>query len=165
MSCNCTEHETSKPEVSEARVQEIIDFHKGRPGPLIPILDEVQAEIGWLPKWALVTVARGLKVPVADVYGVASFYSFFRLQPVGRTKIQCCMGTACYVRGSQQILDALERKLNVKVGGTTADGRFTLEGVRCVGACSLAPVIVTGEETHAAMDTTKLDKMLNSCPP
>jgi len=152
-------------EVNEARVLEIVERHQDRPGPLIPILDEVQELIGWLPKWAIIAVARGLNVPQADVYGVASFYHFFRLVPPGRTKIQVCMGTACYVRGSQQILDALERKLGIKAGDTTADRRFSLESVRCVGACSLAPVIVTGEDCHAKMTTAKLDKMLDACDP
>lgn len=150
-------------EVNEARVLEIVERHQDRPGPLIPILDEVQELIGWLPKWAIIAVARGLNVPQADVYGVASFYHFFRLVPPGRTKIQVCMGTACYVRGSQQLLESLERKLGVKPGETTPDRRFTLEAVRCVGACSLAPVIVTGETTHASMSADKIDRMLKSC--
>lgn len=144
-------------------VHDIVARHAGRPGPLIPIMDEVQAALGWLPRWAMVEIAKQLEIPQADVYGVATFYHFFRLVPPGRTKIQVCMGTACYVRGSQQLLDSLERKLGVKAGETTPDRRFSLESVRCVGACSLAPVIVTGETTHASMTTDRLDKMLASC--
>lgn len=162
MACECREVERT---AEQTRVEEIVARHRGRLGPLIPILDEVQTELGWLPRWAMVAVARGLGVPVANVYGVASFYSFFRLSPPGRTRVQVCMGTACYVRGSQQILDALERKLGVKAGATTSDRRFSLESVRCVGACSLAPVIVTGEDCHAKMTTAKLDKMLDACDP
>jgi NADH-quinone oxidoreductase subunit E len=159
MPCQCSAVE----EVSEEQVLEIVRRNQGRPGPLIPILDEVQNLIGWLPKWAIVAVAKGLGIPVADVYGVASFYHFFRLVPPGKTKIQVCMGTACYVRGAKQILESLERKLGVRAGETTADRRFTLEAVRCVGACSLAPVIVTGDVTHGSVTTTKLDKILESC--
>lgn len=162
MACECREVERT---AEETRVDAIVARHRDRPGPLIPILDEVQEEFGWLPRWAMVSVARGLGAPVADVYGVASFYSFFRLSPPGRTRLQVCMGTACYVRGSQQILDALERRLGVKAGETTPDRRFSLESVRCVGACSLAPVIVTGEDCHAKMTTAKLDKMLEACDP
>lgn len=156
MACEC--HATE--EAAEQQILDIVEAHKNRPGPLIPILDEVQASLGWLPKSAIITIARSLGVPVADIYGVASFYSFFRLVPPGKTKIQVCMGTACYVRGSQQLLDALERKLKIKAGETTPDRQFTLESVRCVGACSLAPVIVTGEDCHAGMTSAKIDKML-----
>ncbi len=161
MACECTAPE----EVSERDVLEIVQAHKSRPGPLIPILDEIQTKLGWLPKWALIAIARELGVPVADIYGVASFYSFFRLTPPGRTRIQVCMGTACYVRGSAQLLDALERKLKIKAGETTPDREFTLESVRCVGACSLAPVIVSGEDCNAGMTTAKIDKMLKACAP
>jgi len=157
MTCKCAEREEK---FTEQEVLDVIASYRDRPGPLIPVLEEVQEKIGWLPKWSLQTIAKGLDVPVAEVYGVASFYHFFRLNPPGRTKVQCCMGTACYVRGAQQLLDSLERKLDVKVGQTTEDRKFTLEAVRCVGACSLAPVVVVGGDCHASMTTKKLDKML-----
>ncbi|MEI6915902.1 MAG: NAD(P)H-dependent oxidoreductase subunit E [Armatimonadota bacterium] len=159
MACECSELQ----EATENRILNIIASNKDRPGPLIPILDEIQRELGWLPKWALVNVSKQLAIPVANIFGVVSFYSFFRLIPPGRTKIQICMGTACYVRGSQLLLDALERKLEVKAGETTGDQRFTLESVRCVGACSLAPVVMTGEKTNASVTVAKLDRMLDGC--
>lgn len=161
MSCQCE----MVQEATEEQVDRIVARHKDRPGPLIPVLDEVQSLVGWLPKWSLVRIAKGLDLPTADVYGVASFYHFFKLVPPGKVKVQVCMGTACYVRGSQQLLDSLERRLGIKAGETTGDRKFTLESVRCVGACSLAPVIVTGEDCHASMTTTKIDKMLKAADP
>jgi len=142
------------------QVDRIIAEHKGRPGALIPVLEQVQELLGYLPMPVQLVVADGLDIPVANVYGVVTFYSFFTMVPRGRHNIRVCLGTACYVRGGQKILEKLEEKLCIEPGGCTADRRFSLETVRCLGACGLAPVIVSDNDTHGQMKPTKLDGVL-----
>ncbi len=130
------------------RLDEVIAKHKALPGALIMILHKAQLIFGYLPEEVQRYVAKALEIPLADVYGVTTFYSYFSLTPRGKHRIAVCMGTACYVRGAGDLVAAFERELGVKVGQTTPDGLFTLEASRCIGACGLAPVLTVGEDVY-----------------
>jgi NADH:ubiquinone oxidoreductase subunit E len=127
---------------------------------LIPLLQEAQADAGYLSRDAMSAIARHLRLSPAKVYGVASFYNQFRFQAPGRFVIQVCRGTACHVKGSLPLLEALQRELRVKPGGTTKDGLFSLETVACIGVCGLAPVICVDGEFHAGVTPDKLKRIL-----
>jgi NADH-quinone oxidoreductase subunit E len=127
---------------------------------LIPILQDVQAHYGYLPPESLDEVAEYLHLSVHDVFGVATFYSQFRFHPPGKHCLKVCEGTACHVRGSDQILTALSRKLGVRPGGTTADRKFTLERVMCLGSCALAPAVVIDTTVYGRMTRAKIDRLL-----
>ncbi len=131
------------------KIDEVIDKYKGKYGALIPVLKETQDVCGYLPKKVQHRIAEGLHLPSSQVYGVVSFYAFFTTVPRGKHVIRVCLGTACYVKGSKQVLEKLEKELDVKVGGITKDRKFSLEAVRCLGCCSLAPAMVIDEDTHA----------------
>jgi NADH:ubiquinone oxidoreductase subunit E len=143
-----------------AKVDEIILSHTGKPGSLIPVLEQVQEVLGYLPAAVQQKVAKGLNIPVANVYGVVTFYSFFTMVPRGKHNVRVCLGTACYVRGSQRLLERLSEILGIAPGGCTEDRFFSLETVRCLGACGLAPVIVVDADTHGQMKPTKLEGIL-----
>ena len=130
------------------KIDFVIGKYKSRQGALIPVLKEVQDICGYLPKNVQHRIANGLHLPSSQVFGVISFYAFFTTVPRGKYIIRVCMGTACYVRGSKEILDTLQRELGVEVGGITRDRKFSLEAVRCVGDCGLAHVVVVGQDTH-----------------
>ncbi len=152
-------------EISRAeweKIDQVIDRFKNRHGVLIPVLKEVQDICGYLPKKVQHRIAQGLQLPASQVYGVVSFYAFFTTIPRGKHIIRVCLGTACYVRGSKQILDNLQRELNVEVGGITRDRQFSLEAVRCLGACGLAPVIVVGNDTYGMMTPGKAVEIVSS---
>jgi NADH:ubiquinone oxidoreductase subunit E len=134
------------------KIDEVIDRYQGRHGSLIPVLKEVQDICGYLPKKVQHRIAQGLQLPPSQVYGVVSFYAFFTTVPRGKHIIRVCLGTACYVKGSKLIIDHLQRKLHVDVGGITKDRKFSLEAVRCLGACGLAPVIVVGHDTYGMVN-------------
>ncbi|MBM6998130.1 NADH-quinone oxidoreductase subunit NuoE [Paenibacillus sp. DXFW5] len=142
------------------RVGEIVDQFRLLPGALIPVLHEIQDLYGYLPEEALQIVSRELGMPMAEIYGVATFYSFFSLEPKGEHVIRVCMGTACYIKGAQGVLDRLSQELNVPVQGTTADGKFTLDATRCLGACGLAPVMTIGEKVHGRLTPNEIPKIL-----
>jgi NADH:ubiquinone oxidoreductase subunit E len=142
-------------------VDDITSKHRGRPGALIPVLEKVQEVLGYLPAGVLMKVAKGLNIPIANVYGVVTFYSFFTMVPKGRHNIRVCFGTACYVRGMQRILDKLTNLLGIKSGGCTEDRCFSLETVRCLGVCGLAPVIVIDEDTHGLVKIAKVEEILD----
>lgn len=127
---------------------------------LIMILQDIQGVYKYLPEPALRQVANRLKVPLSQVYGVATFYKVFSLQPRGKNLIQVCCGTACHVKGAPLMVDRVERALGVKCGGTTKDKKFTLETVRCVGACALAPVVMIGEDTYGRLTQDAVDRIL-----
>lgn len=141
-------------------LDEILAKYEGQKGVLIPIMQDVQNLYNYLPKAALEYVSRKLDVPMAEIYGVVTFYSLFHLNPRGKYIIRCCQGTACHVRGGASILNALEAQLGIKPGETTADGRFTLETVACLGACGLAPVMQIDEDTHGRMTAEKVKTVL-----
>lgn len=135
--------------------------HAGRDS-LIPILQEVQESEGYLSKESVVEIGRHLGLPASKVYGVATFYNQFRFQPVGRFHILVCRGTACHVKGSADVLDAIQRELDIEPGGTTRDGLFSLEVVACIGACGLAPVISVDGEFHAHVESKQVPGILRS---
>lgn len=153
--CHC-----AKDEERLQRVGEIIDQFRLLPGALIPVLHEIQDLYGYLPEEALQVVSRELGMSMAEIYGVATFYSFFSLEPKGEHVIRVCMGTACYIKGAQGVLDRLSQELNVPVQGTTADGKFTLDATRCLGACGLAPVMTIGEKVHGRLTPNEIPKIL-----
>jgi NADH-quinone oxidoreductase subunit E len=129
---------------------------------LIPLLQEVQERQGYLSREALVRIGQHLNLPPSKVYGVATFYNQFRFQPQGRFHVQVCRGTACHVKGSAAILDAIQRELKIQPGQTSRDGLFSLEVVACIGACGLAPVISVNGEFHAGVSTKKVAQILDS---
>lgn len=143
------------------KVDKIIAQYKGQPSALIQVLHQVQLMLGYLPSDVQIRVADGLGVPLADVHGVATFYAFFSLQPKGEHTISVCKGTACYVRGSAKVLERLEKELGVKAGETTEDGKFSLQVVRCLGACGLGPVITVDEDVHARLKADKVPHILS----
>lgn len=146
--------------VDIAQVDAIIESSDADPGQLIGVLLDVQAEYGYLPKEALLQVAQRLQVPLSRVYAVANFYKAYSLKPRGRHVCQVCLGTACHVRGATQILEQAERSLHIKAGDTTPDGEFTLETVRCVGACALGPVVLLDGDYHERMTASQTDRLL-----
>lgn len=129
---------------------------------LIPILQEVQEQHGYLSRETVVQIGQHLRLPTSKIYGVATFYNQFRFQPQGRYHVQVCRGTACHVKGSAAILDAIKRELKIDAGQTSRDGLFSLEVVACIGACGLAPVICVNGEFHAGLTTQKVSKILDS---
>ena len=140
---------SAKPEQMEA-LDALIAKHKGQPGATMPVLQGAQDIFGYLPEEVQIKIAEGLDLSLSEVYGVVSFYTQFSLNPKGKTQIDVCMGTACYVKNAGAILEKVEQRLGVKSGGVTDDGNFSVEGVRCVGACGLAPIIIvkTGAENE-----------------
>lgn len=127
---------------------------------LISILLDIQDEYNYLPQEALCMVAEDLGIPLINIYSAATFYKVFSLQPRGKYLINVCVGTACHVRGGQRVVEEIERILDVCVGETTPDMQFTLETVRCLGACALGPVVVVNEEYHGHMDAKKVGKLI-----
>jgi NADH:ubiquinone oxidoreductase subunit E len=142
-------------------VDEIIKRFKGKPGGLIPVLEEVQGVLGFLPVSIQEVIAEGLGVPRAQVFGVVTFYSFFTMVPRGKHTCRVCLGTACYVRGGRAIAETLKRNLGISEGETTVDRMFSLESVRCLGACGLGPVVVVDEEVHGRMKPAMLAEVLS----
>jgi len=142
------------------QVDSVVDRHKGKPGALIPVLEEVQGITGYLPESVQRRVARGLEIPLSQVYGVVTFYSFFTMQPRGRHQIRVCLGTACHVRGAHRNVEHLKQVLGVEAGECTADRQFGLEVVRCLGACGLAPVMTVDDDTHKQVKEAKLREVL-----
>ncbi|MFZ5590825.1 MAG: NADH-quinone oxidoreductase subunit NuoE [Bacillota bacterium] len=134
--------------------------HRPGKGSLIPVLQEIQADLGYVPAVAMQEVAQLLNVPAVDVYAVVTFYNQFRLTPPGRRQVKVCMGTACHMKGGQIILESWERRLNIKVGETTPDREYSLERVACVGCCTMAPVVLVNEEVHAKVTPTRVDGLL-----
>jgi len=133
------------------KLNKFISEQKDKKGPLMPILQKAQEIFGYLPIELQNHIAEALKIPLTDIYGVATFYSQFSLTPKGEYQVGVCMGTACYVRRAQNILDEFAKILDVKVGETTNDGKFTLEATRCLGACGLAPVIMINDEVYGRL--------------
>ena len=129
---------------------------------MIPVLQYIQKIIRYLPVVVQDYIASGLNIPSSYIYGVVSFYAFFTMVPRGDHVIRVCLGTACYVKGGEKIVKNLEKALNIKEGETTSDKKFSLEVVRCLGACGLAPVMVIDEETHGQVDPAKSEKMIES---
>ena len=132
-------------------LEQIISANKHKKGALIPILNEAQKIFGYVPIEVQKKISENLDIALAEIYGVVTFYSQFTLQPKGKHAIGVCLGTACYVKGSQQVLERLKRELNIEVGETTPDGKFTLEATRCIGACGLAPVMTINNDVYGRL--------------
>jgi NADH-quinone oxidoreductase subunit E/NADP-reducing hydrogenase subunit HndA len=141
-------------------VKEICASFNNLAGNLINALQKVQEHFGYLPAEIQELVAECMNVPVAKVYGVVTFYSFFTMVPKGQHPISICTGTACFVRGADKILEEFEKELDIKVGGTTPDGKFSLSTLRCVGACGLAPVVMIGDKTYGRVAPDKVKNII-----
>ncbi len=139
-----------------AKLDAIIAKHQGKPGGLIPVLEEAQVALEYLPVCVQKKIAKDLNLPFSRVYGVVTFYSFFTMTPRGRHTVRVCLGTACYVRGGKALADAIRKEIGVEEGETTPDRRFTYETVRCLGACGLGPVVVVDDNVHGRMKPLKL---------
>ena len=135
----------------EEKVQQVIAKYKNTDGALIPVLHEVQEIIGYLPIEVQQVISKGLGVPVSEIYGVVTFYTQFSINPKGKYKIGVCLGTACYVKGSGDILEKLKEILGIEVGECTEDGKFSLEATRCIGACGLAPVVSINDDVYGRL--------------
>ena len=135
----------------EAKLREIIREHQDMPGALMPVLQKAQELYGYLPVEVQIIIAEGLGLSLEEVYAVVTFYSQFALNPSGKHRVAVCLGTACYVKGAQTILDELQKQLGIQAGGTTADGQFSLEATRCLGCCGLAPVMTVDEEVYGRL--------------
>jgi NADH:ubiquinone oxidoreductase subunit E len=162
--CCCGCEEVSEEELL-ARLDEVIEKYKAKPGALIPVLQLAQGIFGYLPEVALKRVAKGLNKPYSEVAGVVGFYSFFSTVPRGRNLIRVCLGTACYVRGGMQVLEAIKKELGIDVGETTEDREFSLEVARCFGACGLAPVITINDIVHHRVKPARISDVLAQYAP
>ncbi|MBN1333142.1 MAG: NADH-quinone oxidoreductase subunit NuoE [Synergistales bacterium] len=153
---------TESLEHLEARLEPLIDKYKGKKGITIPLLADVQKELGYIAEEAVDFLSKELDLPAAELFGVATFYAMFRLQPEGKYVIRVCRGTACHVQGSALIGEQIQRHFKVKDGETTEDGLFTLQYVACLGCCSLAPVMMVGNEVHGRLTPDKAIQVLES---
>lgn len=147
-------------QVDMERVDAIIDRWSAKPEFVIEMLQDVQQDFRHLPEAALRRIGRATGAELARLYHIATFYKAFSLEPRGEIPVQVCTGTACHVRGSQRVLDAFSRELGIEPGGTTDDLRFSLDGVRCLGCCSMAPVVTIGKNIHGDLDSSKVEKVL-----
>ncbi len=142
-------------------LEEIFSTYKPVKDNLIQILNEVQEHYGYVPKNAQMEISKFLGIPMAEIYGVVTFYSRFTLKPKGKYNIAVCLGTACFVKGSQKIMDRLQERLKIEPGQTTEDGKFSIEETRCVGACGLAPVFTVNGEVYGKATVKKLDEVID----
>ena len=139
-----------------AKILEICDRYTDEPTPLMMILSDIQNEYGYIPLEVQELVSARTNISVAEIYGVVTFYSFFSLTPKGKYIVGCCLGTACYVKGAQQIIDKFSEVLGIKPGDTTADGLFTLDALRCIGACGIAPAVSISGQVYPKMSVDKV---------
>ncbi|HKL21280.1 MAG TPA: NADH-quinone oxidoreductase subunit NuoE [Tichowtungia sp.] len=156
--CACCS-ETDEQELM-SRLDEVLEEYKDKEGGLIPALQIAQGLFGYLPEHVLKHIAKGLDKPYSEVAGVVGFYSFFSTQPRGEHVIRVCLGTACYVRGGKQVMDAFKKELAIDVGETTEDKQFSLEIVRCFGACGLAPAIMINDDVHQRVKPARIKQIL-----
>ena len=142
------------------QLAKVIEEHKDQKGGLMPVLQEAQAIFGCVPLDVQEIIAEGMNVTLSEVYGVATFYSQFSLEPKGEYVCGVCLGTACYVKNSQKVLDKLASELNIEVGRTTPDGKFTIQATRCLGACGLAPVMMINDEVYGRLTPEEIPGIL-----
>ena len=142
-------------------IKDILNKYQKEKDELISILNDIQEKYGYIPKQAQIETTEHLSIPMAEIYGVITFYSRFTLEPKGKYTISVCLGTACYVKGSQKILDRLQERLKIEPGQTTEDGMFSIDKTRCVGACGLAPVFTVNDEVYGKATVKKLDEVLD----
>lgn len=143
-------------------LQRVFRRFSGDEGDLIPILQDIQSSLGYLPREAMLETARFLRIPEAFLYGVVTFYAQFHLTRQGRHRIKCCTGTACHVRGSKQNLVAIRKKLGLEPGQTSPDYEFTLERIACLGSCALAPVVILDDKVHGEVTPVRMDTLLDA---
>ena len=144
-----------------AKIQEICSRYKDEKTPLMMILSDIQNEYGYIPLEVQEIVSKETGISVAEIYGVVTFYSFFSLEPKGKYVIGCCLGTACYVKGAQNVIDKFSEILKIKPGQTTADGMFTLDALRCIGACGIAPAVSISGKVFPKMTPGKVPEVIN----
>ncbi len=143
------------------QITEIVNRYKGEGTPLMMILSDIQKEYGYIPLEVQELVSLLTGIPVSEIYGVVTFYSFFSLTPKGKYVVGVCLGTACYVKGSQLVLDKFEELLKIKPGETSEDGLFTLDALRCVGACAIAPAVSINGKVHPMVQVSQVEKIIN----
>ncbi len=151
---------SAEPLIEYGKIDAVIESYLGKKSALIAILQGIENMYNYLPAWALRHISEKLKVPMTQVYGVASFYDAFHLTPRGKNLVRVCLGTACYLRGGNRVLEALERELGIKDGETTPDLAFSIQSVRCLGACALAPVMIIGEHYFDQVTPIKVKSIL-----
>lgn len=154
--CSCMEQKLKQ------EVKEIIEQYTISKDNLIPILNDVQVKYGYIPTIAQKEISEYLKIPMAEIYGVITFYSRFTLKPKGKYAISVCLGTACFVKGSEKIMERLKQRLKINEGETTSDGMFSIDSTRCVGACGIAPVFTVNGEVYGRATVKKLDEVLDN---
>lgn len=159
--CACGDGRQPTEQELLARLDEVIEEYKDKPGALIPVLQIAQSIFGHLPEPVVKRIANGLDKSFSEVAGVVGFYSFFSRVPRGKHLVRVCLGTACYVRGGRAVLDAFKHKLGIDVGGTTDDRRFSLEVARCFGACGLAPAIMIDDTVYHRVKTNRIERILS----
>lgn len=142
------------------KLDDILSHYSGERNELIPILQEAQGRIGYLPSEAMLEIAKFLRIPESTVFGVATFYAQFKFSPSGKRMVKVCRGTACHVRGAPRILDEVKKRLGINPGETTADLGYSLEAIACFGSCALAPVLVVNEDVYGRMTPTKVGEIL-----
>ncbi|MFC2050477.1 NAD(P)H-dependent oxidoreductase subunit E [Chloroflexota bacterium] len=159
-----TKIKTSKTTDSKTlqQIKKIIEATDGQAGAPIRVLQQVQELIGYLPHDVLEAISREMRIPLSELYGITSFYSFFSMVPKGKYVIQVCLGTSCYVKGGQKILDTINKIFGLESGGTTPDGKFSLQTVRCIGCCGLSPVMAIREDVHRKVKPSQLKDILSS---
>ena len=151
---------TNEIERMTPELKAFIEEWKSKPGNLIMVLHKVQQTYGYIPRNIAIETSELLGVPLAKIYGVVTFYNFFKLQKAGKYIIQVCLGTACYLRGGDDLIKEVERKLGIGVNATTPDGMFSIEAVRCLGCCGLAPVAVVNGEVHGKLETKDVEGII-----
>jgi NADH:ubiquinone oxidoreductase subunit E len=144
-------------------IQKVIEDTGGRSGALIRVLQQAQGVVGYLPPPVLMTISRDLNIPLSEVNGIVSFYSFFTTVPRGKYIIQVCLGTCCYVRGGQRILDVLKKEYGLEPGDTSPDGLLSVDTIRCLGACALAPVVTLDGQVHRRVKPTGVKELVSHC--
>lgn len=147
-------------ELEEGLLRDILSFYRGKDSDLVPILLEIQANFGYLPKEAIELVSSFLNIPEGQIYSVASFYAHFRLLPLGKQRITVCRGTACHIRGAPKILEEIEKAVGISEGETTSDLEYTLETVACIGCCALAPCVKVNNNVYGEMTPEKVTELI-----
>ena len=155
MEQNCMEEKLKK------ELKEILEQYTTVKDNLIPILNDVQVKYGYIPQIAQKEISEYLNIPMAEIYGVITFYSRFTLKPKGKYAISVCLGTACFVKGSEKLMNRLKERLNIKEGETTPDGKFSIDNTRCLGACGIAPVFTVNGEVYGKATVKMLDEVLD----
>lgn len=147
-------------EEQKQELMAVIEEHKGQEGAAIPVLHKAQDIYGYLPIEVQTMIAEGLSIPLAEIYGIVTFYTQFSLNPKGEYKVGVCLGTACYVKGSGDILEKIKERLGIDVGECTPDGKFSIDATRCIGACGLAPVLTVNDEVYGRLTVDDVDDIL-----